>query len=155
MSGQEEAGRLSDTGELRARLAAEGQSVDWFLQELIDFVNLSKENEIGLTLHVEGSIVTGTLINARRWFTALARHLGESGVDEGVSKWIEGFGEVYVRRDETPDEDKLPPAFLHLCNARTVGTAGDSVPTDDGVYWRGRVNAVSGFNLGTLGRIRE
>ena len=155
MSGRDQTSRSDECAELRTRLGVDGQNVDWFLQELIDFVNLSEGNEIGVTLHIEGSIVTGNLINAKRWFVDLARHLGDAGVNAAVSKWIEEFGEVYVKRDEAPEEDRLPPVYLHLSNARTVGTSGDSVPTDEGVYWRGRVNAVSGFNLGTLGPAKE
>src|SRR5690554_2800504 len=117
-------------GELRAMADMDTQHVDWFLQELIEFVDLSEGNELGLTLHLEGTIVTGTLINARRWFGDLARHLGESGVNEDVSKWIKDFGEVYAGREEASEEDRLPPAYIHLRNARTLGTSGDSVPTD-------------------------
>ncbi|QDW66355.1 gas vesicle protein [Luteimonas granuli] len=152
MSPQDQAeGRNDPKAGLSARLAIEGQSVDWFLQELVEFVNRTEGNEIGLTLHVEGAIVTGTLVNARRWFQELSEFLESQGVDAGLAEWIGGYSEVYAQRDELPDDEKSPPVFLHLRAARTVGTSGDSVPTDEGVYWRGRVNAVSGFSFGTFG----
>lgn len=139
------------TQEALEKTASDDQGEDWFLQELIEFVGQAEGNEIGVTLHVEGAIVTGTLINGGRWFKDLAGHLEASGVNKGVSHWIAGFSKVYAEQGGTSEEGRLPPAYLHLRNARTVGTSGDLVPTDDGVFWRGRVNAVSGFSLGTLG----
>lgn len=129
-----------------------GQGGDWFLQELVEFVNGSAGNEIGVTLHVEGCVVTGVLINAGRWFGDLAGQLEANGVGEEVSRWIGSFAEVYAMPDEAVAEEEGPlPVYIHLRNARVLGTSGDSVPTDGGVYWRGRVGAVSGFNLGVLG----
>jgi hypothetical protein len=55
-------------------------------------------------------------------------------------------GEIYGGDDGKALAD---PQYIHLKNAKVHHPTGQ-LPTDDGVLWRGRINAVSGWNLGVL-----
>lgn len=126
----------------------DGQSIDWFLQDLVDLVNVSDGGELPITLMMEGLTVSGVLISGRNYFDLFAEAF-VSGWDEGdakerVFKYYKETGE----RVYTQDNGSLP-LFLHLKEAR-VHEPGGMLPNDVGVLWRGRINAVSGFCLGRL-----
>ena len=129
-----------------------GQSVDWYLLHL---VSLANENglEFGLTLTVGGSIVSGTLISGKKYFETFASDLssawpGDEDAKEIIRSSFAGWSAIYNRKKED-DDDRPPPQYIHLSNAR-VHTPQGSLPTNTGVLWRGKINAVSGFSLGSF-----
>lgn len=135
--------------EIVNRLNLEGASVDWFLQQLVGFVNEDEGNSIGLTLNVEGATISGELIGGRRYFTELAGLLKKAGASKDFSDWIGEFKASY--RDPEADPVVAPPiiAYVHMREARIFSPSG-AIPTGAGVLWRGKINAVSGFSFGTL-----
>ena len=127
-----------------------GQSVDWYLQELVGFANTSGL-EMGLTLNVGGSVVSGKLISGRKYFETFAEQFasawpGDEESRANIYKSLAAHAEIY---DSTETEDLPPPQYVHLADARVHSPTG-SLPTNSGVLWRGKVNAVSGFSLGSL-----
>ena len=135
----------------------EPQFADWFLQQIVEFANLGLE--IGVTLSVEGSTITGTLIGGRAYFEELSNLLLKaSGEKNDVGQTLsELWGEhknLYHMggegSDEQPTEQRAPPAFLHLRGAEIVSPSGARMPSGEGFLWRGRVSAVSGFAIGKL-----
>jgi hypothetical protein len=51
-----------------------------------------------------------------------------------------------------PGERERPvPQFVHLQNARFYSTDGTPVPSNAGVWWRGRISEISAIVIGILG----
>ena len=132
-------------------LAQDGNSVDWFLQNLVSIAN-SGSLEFGVTLFTEGLIVSGQLVSGKKYFSTFANEFSDAypGDDDSkanIKSVFESNGEIY---DRGSDADVPPPQFIHLINARCFAHNGQPLPNNRGVTWRGRINAVSGFNLGQL-----
>ncbi|WP_405583930.1 hypothetical protein [Streptomyces sp. NBC_01092] len=144
---------------------------DYALARLIDVVNGSSL-ELGITVTVSGSTITGTLISNTKWFdlqaesfkTAMKVEGDEIGLHSLFENWsrltreaqeeeakvreaIEGV-ELPDRYLRAIDEEDSSVAFIHLADARIVHPQG-FVPAE-GAAWRGRLDEVSGWFLGTL-----
>lgn len=128
---------------------------------LASFVNLANEatlGEVGVSLLVGGTWLTGQLVGARSWFEGLARSLDESGSVGGFGDVIRMVGaQVYPsasEREAAGDlvDDPPLPAFLHLRDAHVIGGEGRSVPSRGG-FVRVRVDAVAGWMLGRIGPV--
>lgn len=126
----------------------EGAGLDIFLQSLVTTVNKTPIN-IAVTLHVNGGVVTGTLISRDAYFSEVSDLMAASWPGEGGEDIREAFS-LWMRDEESvSEEDELPAQFVHLKNAKIV--SGDLVlPTGPGVLWRGKIGSVSGFFLGVL-----
>ena len=134
------------------------QDKDTFLQEVVRFANLGLG--IGVTLVAEGALISGTLIGGKQYFESLGK-----AVSGGTAT---GFGDEfdvlktlgdsfatralrYVRPDDAGDEWELPdPAYVHLENARLYSPGGEPIPSGKGMLWRGKINAISGFSIGSF-----
>jgi hypothetical protein len=139
--------KLSD---VELKLYSDGQSVDWYLQQLVAIVNKS-DIEFGITLVVGGSVMSGRLIGGKRYFEEFARDFSAAWPTETkdeIRRALASKGELY---DNSKDTDTLstPPQFIHLADARCF-YPGSQLPNNRGVLWRGKINAVSGFSLGSL-----
>lgn len=124
---------------------------DWFLQLLVKMVNQSTIS-IGITLQVGGILVTGDLISGKAYFDGFGEDLSGPfkqfpDTAESIKETFAKCGEVY--RVEDPGKEP-PPEFIHLKNAQFFIPAARPIPTDNGVWWRGRVTEVAGFVLGRL-----
>jgi hypothetical protein len=126
---------------------------DWFLQNLVNLVN-AREIELGITLNLGGFLVSGRLVSGQKYFGGFGEDLGSTFNDPEIRRNVEQsyaqLGEIYTAGRKA-GEAVAPPNYLHLMNARFFHTAGVPIPTDGGVWWRGRISEVSGFFLGTLG----
>jgi len=129
-----------------------GVAVDWFLQNLIRLVNEEAGGSIGITVTVDGFLVSGLMVGGKEYFEAFARLFvgGFKGLTQDTAAKLEatfsGIGKIY---DEPSD---LLPEFLHLKDARVFHPDGSVAPSlqNPGVWWRVRVAAVSAFTLGTM-----
>jgi len=133
------------------KLALDGNSVDWFLQRLVSLANTSPL-EFGVTLFTQGLIISGQLVSGKKYFSTFAEEFsdaypGDADSKANIKSAFETNGEIY---DHEPGEDVPPPQFIHLINARSFSHNGQPLPNNKGVTWRGKINAVSGFNLGQL-----
>ncbi len=124
---------------------------------LASFVNLANEatiGELGISLVVGGTWLTGQLIGARAWFEGLAHSLDEAGTGD-FGDVIRMLGaQVYPSESEREaagelEEEPLLPGFLHLREAQLVGSDGRTVPTRGG-YVRVRLEEVAGWMLGRI-----
>jgi hypothetical protein len=104
--------------------------------------------EIGITINVKGTLVSGQLISKDQYFKCITQEL--SSVENGdlLAKNFSLINELINER-ESELEKKPLPEFIHLKNARFF-SGGNLVPSNQGVYWRGRLTEIDGFNLGTL-----
>lgn len=126
-------------------------SSDWFLQLLVEMVNQSTIS-IGITLQLGGILVTGDLISGKAYFEGFGEDLSGPfkqfpDAAESIKETFSKCGEVY----RVEDAGKEPrPEFIHLKNAQFFIPAARPIPTDHGVWWRGRISEVAGFVLGRL-----
>jgi hypothetical protein len=136
---------------------------DILLRNLVSLVNNVKDgsvliDEIGLTLHVSGLIVSGDLISYENYLAGLAALLRGNGspdsqaVREAFASTFEllaydnevtGTGAESDRPDETP-----APSYIHL-RAATIDS-----PAHPGYFprtlWRGRLAHVSAWSMGRI-----
>lgn len=126
----------------------QGRQLDWLLQWLIKFVNVSS-TEIGVTLSIGGSQISGTLISHESYFKQLAKDLAvpfeNSGIDSGES--LNAAIHSFIPKEHAKDEREYN--FVHLKDAKVFTSNGHPIASS-GTLWRGKVAAVDGFHLGAL-----
>ena len=122
---------------------------DVLLTLLVTIVN-QQSWEIGITLFVQGSIISGLLIGENMYFEGLSNEIPEP--------FTEGFQALFTlvkslntnspgNQEEQRELKNIE--FIHLKDAKFY--SGNSlVPNNRGVYWRGRLSRVDGFYLGQL-----
>lgn len=133
---------------------------DWFLQQLVSILNSMPPHGsgIGITLHVNGLVVSGHLVHGAEyfeWFSkAYAGMFGSPGDEnyEAIQQALVRHAEIYRREEGEEREGDDDPGFIHLRNAYIFDATGNSLPHGDGTWWRGRLSHVSGFVLGSLQR---
>jgi hypothetical protein len=126
---------------------------DDLFERLVHLTNTT-DLEIGVTLHVNGLMVTGKLISGTTYWSSSARELRERSVGsrdlvEAMAHSMENLAAEY--RETLGNEVQSHPmsGFVHLKDARTV-TAKGALPRA-GAFWRGRLDCIDGFTLGELG----
>ena len=130
---------------------------DWFLQILVNMINNSADAFLSITLNVGGTIVSGQLTSGDQYFSGFAADLKGAGFSAEAADEFNKLGQIYIQRREKPNEaadddfTKNPPQYIHLKNARIFSPGSpNAIPSNRGVWWRGRLNAVDGFILGSL-----
>lgn len=126
---------------------------DWFLQSLVSMANQSNI-EIGITLQVSGMLVSGSLVSGKQYFEGFANDFvtpfaNDPETANAIKDSFGAYGEIYSQPKEG-EPDRPAPQFVHLKNARFFNTAGNPIPGNKGVWWRGRICEVGGFTLGSL-----
>jgi len=138
--------------EIDSKLIYDGVSVDWFLQHLSELTNAS-DLELGITLQVSGQTITGTMIGGKKYFKLFAESFSDAWPFEDkkerkeIREAFEANGKIYEGKGD--DEPRRSTQYIHLADAR-IFEGGRQVPHSEGMLWRGKVNSVSGFSLGTL-----
>lgn len=127
---------------------------DWFLENLVNTVNNS-DIEIGITLQMDGFLVSGHIVNGRKYFDGFSQEfISETAVGFGNKEALEtlrqGFDKYASLYDKQDDSEDFGASFIHLEGARFFNTNGAPIPNNRGMWWRGRISEVSGFILGTL-----
>jgi hypothetical protein len=107
----------------------------------IDLVELGEplEKEISVTLSMGGMMISGDIVSADEYLelTGMQKVLDAINPDEKFEKlWL------------------MPRRFIHLKNALFFLGAGEGIPNDQPIYWRGRLAEISGFTLGKLASSR-
>lgn len=130
------------------------QNKDWFLENLVSTVNNS-DIEIGITLQMNGFLVSGHIVNGRKYFDGFsAEFISETAVafgnKEALGTLQQAFNKYASLYDTEDNGDDHGASFIHLEGARFFNTNGAPIPNNRGMWWRGRISEVSGFILGTL-----
>jgi hypothetical protein len=140
--------------EVSAPLPAPDEPQDGLLELLASLAGTGAVTEYGITLYVQGLLVTGDLISRERW----------------LSEWVEAERAVATDGDRTlsailqktlgwsadpePDEDEEPRryGYIHLRRAQVAHPSG-FMPTDanGASLWRGRLSQISAWHVGRLG----
>jgi len=126
-------------------------ATDWLLQSLVDIANTGGLS-FPITLQVGGVLVSGILMSGKRYFEEFAQKMGTTVVEDDQDEIVAFFQDLgksfyAAPTGETP---RTPPHFLHLCNVKIFKPDGQPFPIQDGEWWRGRLEAVDGFMLGSL-----
>jgi len=130
------------------------QNKDWFLENLVNTVN-SSDIEIGITLQMDGFLVSGHIVNGRKYFDGFSgEFISETSVAFGNREALENIRQAFDKYaslyDSEESSDDNGASFIHLQDARFFNTNGAPIPNNRGMWWRGRISEVSGFILGTL-----
>lgn len=129
---------------------------DIYLDTILDFYTGSNDQgggAIGLTLQLNGAIVSGIAISRKAWLDATVDSLtlaAGSEVGGAVGSVFNYINDMYVERRTKREEADLPyrrREFLHMKEVRvTTGGANDYYGLP---FWRGSLNDVTGWSLGS------
>lgn len=92
MSNEELEAPLTDE---ELRMAIDGRSTDWFLQKFVSLANTIGLS-CGITLFVEGAMISGMLISGKRYFEVFADEFSSNypGDDEAKEQVRAGLASV-------------------------------------------------------------
>jgi hypothetical protein len=126
---------------------------DWFIQALVDIANVAPLS-FGVTLQVSGLLVSGYLVSGKAYFETVGEQIvrgfsQNAALADRMRKMFATFESAYP--NDPGQADRPVPQFVHLQNARFYGTDGTPVPSNEGVWWRGRISEISGVVVGILG----
>jgi hypothetical protein len=126
---------------------------DWFIQSLVDVANVAPLS-FGVTLQVSGLLVSGYLVSGKAYFEAVGEQIirgvaQNAALAEQMRKMFSTFESAYP--NDPGQKDRPVPQFVHLQNARFYSTDATPVPSNEGVWWRGRISEISGIVIGILG----
>ena len=138
---------------------------DWFLQFIIKQTN-NFSLEVGLTLYVNGLVITGIAISGKRYFEEFAEQY-KSGFQEDMKNFGELFEEQIKKNTElypqfwsqvdldNPDKEIKAISsnqvnYIHLRNVKTLFSRQNSVTHGESALWRGRIESIDGFMLGVM-----
>lgn len=128
---------------------------DYFLQDLVElFGNSGLEVGVGMTLQVSGMLVSGRLVGGKKYFESAAEDMISSFPDADVQStlrtYMHSYSTLYTGLEERrkKDEPVPKPVFIHLRDARFFSPSGGPLPSNQGVWWRGRISEVQGFVFG-------
>lgn len=111
------------------------------LRKLVQFSN-DNDAEFGITLILESGVISGTVISADLYFSKLTKDF-QVPIQQSPP-----FAEVLQSMKPSSGGYRLPN-FIHLKDAKFfVGSS--TIPTDNGLLWRGRIASVSGFTIGSI-----
>lgn len=128
-------------------------SSDFMLEQIVISANFGQEFPV--TLLTGGMLVSGRVVSGRKFVQHMLSDLVSTvSNDEVRSQLNEAFSEHLENYPESgePVEGKVI-TYIHLSDAKFFNPAGTKpIPTGGtGVFWRGKIAAVDGFNFGILG----
>ena len=126
---------------------------DWFIQSLVNIANVAPLS-FGVTLQVSGLLVSGYLVSGKAYFEAVGQQIirgvaQNAALADQMRKMFATFESAYP--NDPAAAERPVPQFIHLQNARFYSTDGTPVPSNEGVWWRGRISEISGIVIGILG----
>lgn len=128
----------------------EDVSGDLLLESLVATAATDPDFTIGLTLSVNGAIVSGDLVSLDAWLGDVSSLLARTG--EVGARFGEAFeSQVQQAQLHLASEDPQVYGYLHLRNAAVLHGEVQLPTVPDGL-WRIRIAHVSGWQMGTLTR---
>ncbi len=123
-------------------------------------INPSETNEIGITLNVHGTIVSGMMIGMKPYYEQIGkifhkRVKGTSPNNTSLSK--EGLKMIFDKLKEASSLKELEEGefeFNHIFmrNAR-IYDGEQVIPSTGTIYWVGKIESVDGFFIGMIHRL--
>jgi hypothetical protein len=117
-----------------------------------DFINPSEKDEIGVTLNVHGTVVSGIMISMKRYY----EDIGSTFIEKAnIHSTPDGGAAAKKTLKAMFDEIKQPPSDEELAKGQRfnhIFLRDVRIYTDYGIirgdYWVGRIDSVDGFLLG-------
>lgn len=102
---------------------------------------------VGVTLAVQGTLITGILIGQDQWFRGLEMQHPE--LREPLTTPLR---KQMVDEKEPGEIDPFESRFVHLKEARYLLGGGQYIPQirATGFFWRGRISHVSAWSFGVI-----
>ncbi len=126
---------------------------------ILMFLELVEEDgiEVDVTLSVNGTIVSGTLIGATAYYegiTESSKNFHDSTMSKIISKKFNDLKEEYAKQKqeeaEKESKDKSNSfTFIHLKNAKYLNAHNQDAHSS-GTWWRGSITSVDGFSFNSL-----
>ncbi len=107
--------------------------------------------DIGLTLYVSGTVISGILVSGKRFFELMADWLTAEGAQGLADSLARPIAEMFSTPSTEPGDEEpadLSAVYIHLREARVFASGSDK-PLPE-TLWRGRLSHVSGWSLGTM-----
>ena len=134
---------------------------DWLLEQIVSIVNYTGM-QIGITLNLSGSVVSGIAISGKTYITEMAARLEAENppfnensptFSSVLADALRGFEPLMPPFEEAKEGFMHEnPNYLHLKSAETFVGGGTVIPARGATYFRCRISEISGFSLGTLAR---
>ncbi len=130
-------------------------SVDPMLKTFVRFAE-EQDLSLGVTLTIHGLLISGNIISYQKYLEGIAQGFESATGNQEIGQILaesfrnasQGYMEIQKKEAEAL-EGLLYPRYINLSDARFI--FGNSiVPTEKGVYWRGRLEEVDGFSLGAM-----
>ncbi len=124
---------------------------DWLLERLIASVN-GTDREIEVTLLMEGLLISGKMVSGHRYLEEIQKKvIIDEPFGEGMN--IANF-ELKTRLEVSAkhyieQKDRRVANYVHLFDARFHKGSILKASGQRGVLWRGDLDKVSGFHLGS------
>lgn len=153
----EETKTEADKGDKGEKSLPEPLPGDWLLRKLVDLVN-HVDVRIGITLCVQGMLVSGDLVGGETYLKQLGHNLSEGFSTATGGKGDGGFKEELSRMAErvyAKDRVPAPPEYVHLVDTRIFSPGGEPIPNNQGMLFRARIAEVGAFSVGKLARQAE
>ncbi len=126
---------------------------DWLLASFVKLAN-DLEVNIGVTLIVGGSVISGLIISGRQFLQAVGTTMDQALPAEASKGAFHGHFEKLAESIYGKPAGGNPsgePTYIHLKNARVFSPAPGANPTEvPGLHWRVRLDEVQAFTLGTV-----
>ena len=125
----------------------DGRRVDWLLQWLVNFVSEMKL-EVGISLNVGGSIISGDLVSHAVYFEQLSNDISAPFGKIASAETADMMKKlILAKAPGAPSADDPAYQYLHLKNCQIFTDSDKPIPST-GVLWRGKISAIDGFFLG-------
>ncbi|WP_226527714.1 gas vesicle accessory protein GvpU [Metabacillus niabensis] len=126
---------------------------------MLMFLDLVEQDgiEVDITLSVNGSIVSGTLIGATAYYegvTEASKNFEDSTMSKIISKKFHDLKEEYAKQKQQEAEKESKEkensfTFIHLKNAKYV-TNQHEITHTNGTWWRGKIASIDGFSFSSF-----
>ncbi|WP_150284214.1 gas vesicle accessory protein GvpU [Rummeliibacillus sp. TYF-LIM-RU47] len=130
---------------------------DVFLQSLIHLTNTISGFQAGITINVNGTIISGLIIGKDEYQEKLIQSLKESkgiapvlgqGIEESLAEVKKAKAEEDIEEDI---EEKIEEyEFINLIDAHFFSPDGNALPGREGFLWRGKIESIDGFTLSQI-----
>ena len=109
---------------------------DLLLGKIIEYIGQEKQL-FNITLNIKGLIISGYLISQEEYYKQLVEQFCLIfGADNQLSHPVA--------------QTEYEEGYIYLMNAKFHFASQDAAPIDQGVLWRGDLNAIDGYFFGSL-----
>jgi hypothetical protein len=125
---------------------------DYLLTNFVKSIN-GTDNFMGITLCIAGLLISGELVSGHKYFENIGDEFSRLPNAENDTKEVfYKLGNlVYPKKEEqTAEEEPITITFIHLRNAHIFLPGSKPIPTNSGAWWRGKVDSIDGFFIGSL-----